>query len=1011
MPIGNIDYFDGKFIHGWAVGKNAESPALVTLREADGTTLSLQTANRYRSDLSSLEIDLYVGGFLIEVPEDFSGGFLHLYSDGVELPGSPLEFADGEGDCLIQIKEGNIEGWVRERVVNGIDKDQIRVLLDGCFEVPAFFKRINFSKQGQRNFHFSAFLANNWLANKYLPISVWSGDKKLGETSLSPSLIGHVDFVSATRCAGWVFCQAAPDRTLVVQAVCGGRMVGAGSTHIERHDVAPHTQNRLRSGFDFHFNPPLREGDSIALRLSGSDINITNFLRPVDDIADKINALRSRMALEFRSSEEFSAEVSVFKDAVSFYLAALRSSVLPDHLHGGEDRAIYGRTHPQLNFNVNYSKISVIIPVYKDIQVTKTCIDSVLKFRNIERDRVIIINDASPEHGMGDFLSAYLSQSNIEIITSHANLGFIGAVNSGMRQAPAGHMVLLNSDTVLHSDIFSAFVKISERDTSIGTITPISNNATIFTYPHPASPTPKLEDITWSEVTKFLEKRNGYQTVRVPSGHGFCLFISDRARQFDVNLSPAFGRGYGEENELCERLSDRGLIHVAATGLFVEHIESVSFGAEKQKLIQENLAVLSELYPHYNRHIEAFLGENPLRRFRWLLDLFRISRFNTKKIVISLENRLGGGTLHVANQIARMAESENFNVIRVQSSPYGLSLSCMSPVIQADFNYEDLDEFFGFLGVLKPFRIITHQLLGAHLDLIHNFHRFSELAPVIYMAHDYYFACPRVTLLEVGGKYCGLADTQVCSECLDVGGHHANHASPHVAADVHRSNFAHVLASCSLIVSPSKTPATLVRKFTEAHRIDTKIISVPHFEEVNYESTPSQAKKINLHTVYLIGALGDEKGSGMLLEISKLAEARGSKIKFFVVGHTNRDEELKNCSNVHVTGPYNKNSLSNYLSNARGSIALFLSAWPETYSLTLSEAMKFGLIPFAPNMGAFSDRISARGGFLFDSDLDGLGILCELEEAVQNIRRVKNSKIDFREERSPQEYLQSILML
>jgi hypothetical protein len=100
------------------------------------------------------------------------------------------------------------------------------------------------------------------------------------------------------------------------------------------------------------------------------------------------------------------------------------------------------------------------------------------------------------------------------------------------------------------------------------------------------------------------------------------------------------GKGYGEENELCERLSDRGLIHVAATGLFVEHIESVSFGAEKQKLIQENLAVLSELYPHYNRHIEGFLDKNPLRRFRWLLDLFRISRFNTKKIVICNYERL-----------------------------------------------------------------------------------------------------------------------------------------------------------------------------------------------------------------------------------------------------------------------------------------------------------------------------------------------------------------------------------
>jgi GT2 family glycosyltransferase len=1011
MSAGRIDFFDGKFIHGWAVGKNAHSPALITLREANGNTLNLQTANRHRSDLRSLETDLYVGGFLLEVPGDFSGGFLHLYSDNVELPGSPLEFADGEGDCLIQIKDGNIKGWVRERVSNGIDQDKIRVLLDGHSEIPISFNHSELSKSGQRRFHFSAFLANHWLANENLSISVWCGAKKLGETALSPSLIGHVDFVSTTRCAGWVFCHAAPDRTLVVQAVRDGRTVGAGSTHIERHDVAPHTQNRSRVGFDFRFNPPLRQDDSIALRLPGRDVSITNLMRPVDDIADKISALRDQAALALKNSDDCRTVTSVVKDAVSSYLATLQRRSVSDHVPGQENRAIRGRTQHELHSVVNSPKISVIIPVYKDIQVTKSCIDSVLKFRSIERDRIIIIHDASPEQGMNNFLSEYLDQSNIEIITNATNLGFIGAVNLGMRQAPAGHMVLLNSDTVLHSDIFSAFLKINETDHNIGTITPISNNATVFTYPHPALPVLKLEDITWSDVAKFLEKRNGYQTVRVPTGHGFCLFISDRARQFDVSFSSAFGRGYGEENELCERLSDRGLIHVAATGLFVEHIESVSFGAEKEKLIQENLAVLSGLYPYYNRHIEAFLGENPLRRFRWLLDLFRISRFNTKKIVISLENGLGGGSLHVANQIAQLAEGENFNVIRVRISPNGLQLSCMNPVIRADFNYEDLDEFFGFLGVLKPFRIITHQLLGAHLDLIHNFHRFSDLAPVIYMAHDYYFACPRVTLLKVGGKYCGLADTQMCSECLDVGGHHPTHSSPHITADAHRSNFAHVLASCSLIVSPSKTPSTLVRKFIEAHKIATKLITVPHFEEVSSDFVPSKAKRKNPYIVYLLGALGNEKGSRMLLELSRLAESRGSKIKFFVVGYTNRDEDFKNCSNVHITGPYNKMSLSDHLLNARGSIALFLSPWPETYSLTLSEALKFGLLPFAPNMGAFSDRISVRTGFLFDPNLDSLGILLKLEEAVQNIRRVANSKTSFREERTSQAYLESILLL
>jgi hypothetical protein len=65
-------------------------------------------------------------------------------------------------------------------------------------------------------------------------------------------------------------------------------------------------------------------------------------------------------------------------------------------------------------------RFNIIIPVYKGIEVTQACIDSVLATYDPERDAVILVNDRSPDAGMADMLVQYAFQPGVQIWASSA---------------------------------------------------------------------------------------------------------------------------------------------------------------------------------------------------------------------------------------------------------------------------------------------------------------------------------------------------------------------------------------------------------------------------------------------------------------------------------------------------------------------------------------------------------------------------------------------------------------
>ena len=93
--------------------------------------------------------------------------------------------------------------------------------------------------------------------------------------------------------------------------------------------------------------------------------------------------------------------------------------------------------------------VDVIIPIYNAYEYVEKCINSVIKSSNLNEDRLILIDDKSPDSRIYELLESFKEKYpnlNIIVLQNEKNIGFVGTVNRGMKYSD-NDVILLNSDT------------------------------------------------------------------------------------------------------------------------------------------------------------------------------------------------------------------------------------------------------------------------------------------------------------------------------------------------------------------------------------------------------------------------------------------------------------------------------------------------------------------------------------------------------------------------------------
>ena len=283
------------------------------------------------------------------------------------------------------------------------------------------------------------------------------------------------------------------------------------------------------------------------------------------------------------------------------------------------------------------SPVGIVIPVYQGLSTVRRCLTSVLGTLAGLDVKLLLVNDASPEPLLASYCRELAGKNGLQLIEHQENRGFVASVNEGIAALSGRDVIILNSDTEVPPGWIERLIAASEIHSGAASVTPFSNNATICSYPHFCADNSVPDELDCKSIDQLFATANPGVTIEIPTGVGFCMFMR-RSAIDDIGVfdEPAFGRGYGEENDWCLRASARGWKHILCADLFVYHEGGVSFGEEAASLQANAMAVIAERYPDYERHIAAFIEKDPLEPARYAVD---ISRRDVAEVITEYRQR------------------------------------------------------------------------------------------------------------------------------------------------------------------------------------------------------------------------------------------------------------------------------------------------------------------------------------------------------------------------------------
>lgn len=603
--------------------------------------------------------------------------------------------------------------------------------------------------------------------------------------------------------------------------------------------------------------------------------------------------------------------------------------------------------------------VDVIIPVYRGLADTQRSIHAVLQQISVLQTpmQLIVINDASPEPELCAWLRDLAAREpRVQLLENDSNLGFVGTCNRGMALHPSHDVVLLNSDTEVANNWLDKLRATAYRHADTGSVTPLSNNATICSYPRFCAANAMPAELDTSALDQLCARVNAEQSVAIPTGVGFCMYIRrDCLDQVGLLDETHFGKGYGEENDFCMRAHNAGWQHQLALDTFVLHTGGVSFGSSKTPREEAAYNILKELHPTYDALVQAHLKANPAQAARHRIDRARLQHSPLPKILMVMHN-VGGGTQRHVQELARYLEPRAICLVLIPLPDHQVQLQWLNPLegYAEIFDWStQASELLALLQDLQVRHVHFHHLLGFDPQIMQLPKQLN--ATYDFTAHDYYTACPQITLTTREQTYCGEEGVKQCTQCLQ-----ERPAPTQERIEDWRLRHRLFLLQARNVLAPSADCARRIHHYFPGARVR----HVPHFDIPDTQALPAPqgyaiSARANLR-VFVLGGVSANKGGNVLEAVALAAARQQAPLEFHLIGYPHRQMPCQPTASLTVHGPYQDEQLPLLLERLQPDVVWFPALWPETYSYTLSACLQAGLPVIAPNLGAFTERLSGR---------------------------------------------------
>lgn len=633
------------------------------------------------------------------------------------------------------------------------------------------------------------------------------------------------------------------------------------------------------------------------------------------------------------------------------------------------------------------TRATVILPVYKGYDETLSAVFHAVSNRGNSPYCLLVINDCGPDDALNSELERLSDLGLFDYVVNDDNSGFVQTCNRGILEFSGDRdIVLLNSDAFVPYGWFDRLVAHADCDPSIATVTPLSNNATICSYPFTDADNTQALELTPAALDTLAAAANPGMNVETPTGVGFCFYMTRRAISEIGGLDPvAFKLGYGEENDFCMRALEAGYKNVVAQDIFVFHVGSVSFSAIKDANFDAGQKALDIKHPNYTLLTSRHVSADPTRYGRMRLDIARLVHAYQAPVIF-ITHVWGGGidTYLDTKRIALEEQGIPYLTVRVRNRSFVSIESSDSPyVLMPNLSALDLRlDFELFCDLIKQLNpALLHVNSFAGLDWKHHKALLNFIAtagiPYRFIGHDYSAVSRFYHLTRPDNIYRGQPDwtaIEAWSRMIEHGPEDIGQVAER------RRSYERFLAKAQAVEFPTEAARAVLQGFYP----NMTALIVPHEEPF---ATSDRAKrrepdgKIRIATV---GAIGVHKGSDIFLALARDAKARNLPIEYSIIGHSDQDAAMK-AAGVMVTGAYlSEQEAIERLAEIAPDLVMIASVWPETYCYALSIPLALRL-PFAVfDIGAQAER-AAKVDWSVRLDPNLINAPNKLSEVLQSL--------------------------
>jgi GT2 family glycosyltransferase/2-polyprenyl-3-methyl-5-hydroxy-6-metoxy-1,4-benzoquinol methylase len=646
--------------------------------------------------------------------------------------------------------------------------------------------------------------------------------------------------------------------------------------------------------------------------------------------------------------------------------------------------------------------VDVVVPVYNARDFTRRCAESVLRHGTGDF-RLVLVDDASPDPGIAEDLAAMARRDpRVVVLTNPANRGFVATANRGMAHAAGRDVLLLNSDTEVFEGFLDRLRAAIDQDPRTAVVSPFSNNATICSIPQFARDNAIPDGYTPERFARLVAATSRRARPELPTAVGFCMWIRAEAlAELGTFDEATFGRGYGEENDLCQRARKAGWKVRLCDDVFVYHKGKASFG-EEGKDLEANAGArrLEAKHPGYHAEIARFVEANPLAPLHDAIR-FHLPRLRpgAERAVLHLVHaspwaERAGGTEHHVKDLLRVMRLPRAAVAWPEMD--GIRVA---EVLDGDV---DAPRPFAFpaaaAGEVASERALevalrrAVELLGVRAAHVHHLLRWPSGVtaalddagvPFVWTHHDYYAACLDWNLFDFERDAPCACTPDRAEACLSAFAQ-ATGAVP--VQDLprqrerHRAAMDRAVASAQAHVFPSAAARAILERQVPAVAARAVVIGHGYDADVRGERPPSGPRL----RLALVGEIAHRiKGSDAYVALAEAA--RDLPVEWHVFGDAeklgfgDRFRALGLGERLVLHGPYARHELPSLLREHGIDLCLLLPAWHETFSYVLSEALLAGVPALVSDRGALGERMRAIGaGRVVDSVAEAARVVAEL---------------------------------